>query len=128
MTQFYDTETCELEDPDGIHPFSLASKLNSKDFPFFHEIINMSPEERNKWLDSMDEEIRNLFNQGTFEFVKRKDAENEGKEIVKTTWAYQKRCQPSGEVYCYKSCLCICGDLQTGQYDNNKTFPLLSNG
>ena len=47
--------------------------------------MNMSPEEKNKWLDSMDEEICNLFNQGTFEFVKRKDAENKGKDIIKTT-------------------------------------------
>jgi len=46
FTQFYDTETCELMDPDGIHPFSLASKLNSEDFLSFCEIMNMSPKEK----------------------------------------------------------------------------------
>jgi len=60
--QFYDIDTCELVDPDGIHPFSLASKLNSEDVCSFQEIMNMSSEEINnsKWLDSMDKVKRHF--------------------------------------------------------------------
>jgi hypothetical protein len=122
FTRFFDDATCELLDPDGIHPFCLASKMSSEDFPTFKEILRQSPEERNKWLDSMDEEISQLYKQDTFEFVSRSEVEKQGEEIVKTTWAFRKKRKPSGEVYRYKSRLCVRGDLQKGEYSTNETF------
>ena len=121
FTTFYDEETMTILDADAIHPFALASKLHNEDFPSYQDIIRMPPEERNKWMDSMDEELQALYEFGTFEFIPRSEVE-EGEEIIKTTWAFRKKRKPSGEVYRYKSRLCVRGDLQNGNYDLNETF------
>ena len=41
FTHFFDAETCQLMDPDGLHPFCLASKLNADDYLSFREILHM---------------------------------------------------------------------------------------
>ena len=64
-----------LLDPDSaIHPFSMASKVESEDYPSFKEIMRMSLEERAKWLDSMDEEIQALFKTSACKFADHADA------------------------------------------------------
>jgi hypothetical protein len=120
--RFLSDDQCELLDPDGIHPFALASKLQNADFPSFQDIMRMKPEERDLWLESMDEEIKALFDQGTLEFARRTDVEASGEEIVKTTWAFRKKRKPSGELSRRKSRLCVRGDLQKGVYNTNETF------
>ena len=83
---YVDPTTKTLLDPDSaIHLFSMASQLESEDYPSFKEIMRMSPEERAKWLDSMDEEIQALFKTGACEFADRADVLKEQKEIVKST-------------------------------------------
>ena len=57
FTRFFDSETCELLDPDGLHPFCLASKLNADDYPSFKEILQMDRETQDKWFDAMDKEL-----------------------------------------------------------------------
>ena len=118
-----DAKTKELLNPDMIHPFSLASKLESEDYPSFKEILRMPPEERSKWFDSMDEEIQALFESGACEFVDRQEVLRKGKEIVKSTWAFRKKRRASGEVYRYKSRYCVRGDtMSTEQYTSNDKF------
>ena len=41
---------------------------------------------------------------------------------VPTTWAFCKKCHPSGEVYCFTAHMCMRGDLQCENYLNNETF------
>jgi hypothetical protein len=84
FTTFYNEETMELLDSNAIHPFALASKLHNEDFPSYKDILRMSPEERNKWMDSMDEELQALYEFGTFEFIPRSEVE-EGEQIVPVT-------------------------------------------
>ena len=49
---YVDPTTKTLLDPDSaIHPFSMASKIKSEDYPSFKEIMHMSPKEQAKWLD-----------------------------------------------------------------------------
>jgi len=63
FTRYFDHDTCELVDTDGLHPFALASKMNSADFPSLKEIFRMAPDERNLWFASMDDEFESLFKQ-----------------------------------------------------------------
>ena len=122
FTRFYDPETCELLDGDAIHPFALASKMHNEDFPTFREILRLSEEEKQKWMESMDEELKALYKFKTFEFVDRSEATDQGEDIIKCTWAFRKKRKPSGEVYRYKSRLCVRGDLQEGVFDSNETY------
>ena len=69
FTRFYDPETCELLDGDAIHPFALASKMHNEDFPTFREILRLPEEEKQKWMESMDEELKALYKFKMFEFV-----------------------------------------------------------
>ena len=86
-------------DPDGLHPFCLASKLNADDCPIFKEILHVDKQTQNQWFDAMDKELQDLFKSGTFELVSRDKALKQGEEIVPTTWAFWKKRHPSGEVY-----------------------------
>ena len=117
-------KTKELLDPDGIHPFALSSKMESEDYPSFKDILRMAPEERSKWFDSMDEEIRALFESGACELASKDEILRMKKEIVKSTWAFRKKRKPSGEVSRFKSRLCVRGDLQRDKdkYGPNETF------
>ena len=82
----------------------------------------MDKETRKKWFDAMDKELQDLSKSGTFKFVSRDEVLKQGKEIVPTTWAFWKKCHPSGEVYWFKACVCIHGDLQRKIFSNNETF------
>jgi hypothetical protein len=120
-----DGRTKEILDVDlAIHPFSLAAKMESDDFPGFREIMRMDLEERNRWLDSMDEELRVLFETRACELVKRSEVVERKKEIVKSTWAFRRKRKPSGEISKLKSRLCVRGDLQRDQakYGLSDTF------
>ena len=94
FTRFFNAKTCELMDPDGLHPFCLVFKLNADDHPSFKETLCMDKETWNKWFNAMDEELQDLFKSGTFEFVSWDEALKQGKE----TWAFWKKHHPSGEV------------------------------
>ena len=61
-----------------------------------------------------------MFKSRTFEFVSQDKVLKQGKEIVLTTWAFRKKHHPSGEVYCFKACMCVHGDLQCKNYLNNE--------
>ena len=56
------------------------------------------------------------------EFVSRDAVLKQGKDIVPIMWAFHKKCHPSGEVYHFKECMCVHGDLQRDNYSNNETF------
>ena len=122
FTCFFNSETCELLDPDGMHPFCLASKLNADAYPTFKEILQMDRDSCNKWFNAMDKELQELFMSGTFQFVSRDKVLNQGKEIVQTTWTFWKKCHPSGEVYRFKAHMCMYGDLQCKNFSNNEIF------
>ena len=122
---YMDQKTKEVLDPDSaIHPFSLASKMESEDYPTFKEIMRMDPKERDLWFDSMDEELKALFDSGACQFIDRAEVQRMKKEIVKTTWAYRIKRQPCGTAYQRKSRLCVRGDLQRDKdkYGLNETF------
>ena len=125
FTRYVDHRTKELLDPDAIHPLALSAKLESEDFPTYREILRMDPVERDKWFDSMDEELKVLFESGVTEFVDRSEVISMKKEIVKSTWAFRKKRAPgTGHVTKYKSRLCVRGDLQVDKdtYGPNQTF------
>ena len=120
-----DRKTQEILDPNAaFHPFALAAKVESEDYPTFKEILRMDPEERDKWFAAMDEEMQTLFGSGACEFVDREEVLRLKKEIVKSTWSQRKKRDPSGRVSRYKSRLCVRGDLQrdSSLYGPNETF------
>ena len=56
------------------------------------------------------------------EFVSQDAVLKQGKDIDSIMWAFHKKCHPSGEVYHFKECMCVHGDLQRDNYSNNETF------
>ena len=65
--------------------------MENEDYPTFHEILCMDPEERDKWFDSMDEEIKALFDSDACEFTDLEEALRLKPEIVKSTGAFRQK-------------------------------------
>ena len=62
-----------------------------------------------KWFNAMDKELKDLFKSRTFEFVSWDEVLKQGEDIVLTTWDFQKKCHPFGEVDQLKACMCVQG-------------------
>ena len=118
-----DPETLQLLDGD-IHPFAFAAKVQSEDFPTYHDILRMSGEERAKWIESMDVEMSDLVERDAFELVKRAEVIKAGHKVVKSMWAFRRKRKPDGSVSRYKARLVVRGDLQKQFYNftTNDTF------
>ena len=108
FAHFHDAEPCEPLDPDGLHPFCIASELNACNCLLFKEILCMG-KIQDKWFNAMDKELKDLFKSRTFEFVSWDEVLKQGEDIVLTTWDFQKKCHPSGEVDQLKACMCVQG-------------------
>ena len=109
FTCFFDAETCKPMDPDGLHPFCLASKLNADDYPSFKEILHVDKETCDAWFDAMEKELQDLFKSGT------------GQGNFSDNTGFWKKRHPSVEVYQFKARICVRGDLQRKKFSNNKT-------
>ena len=120
-----DQETLQLFDvKDAFHPFAFAAKVQSDDFPSYHDILRMTGEERLKWIESMDVEMSDLIERNAFELVPRSQVLQAGQKIVKSMWAFRRKRRPDGSVSRYKARLVVRGDLQKQFYNfsTNDTF------
>jgi hypothetical protein len=99
------------DEVDWIHPFTLGAKVSSTDTPTLREIQQMSPDEVDRWYDAMDIELQALRDKQTMIEINRCDVPN-GKQIVKSTWAFKRKRQPNGEIYKLKARFVVRGDLQ----------------
>jgi len=112
FTAQIDPETLELYDAqDAFHPFAFAAKLQSEDFPTYHDILRMDPIERAKWLEAMDKEIQDLIDQKCFDLVPRSEPIGKGEQVIKSMWALRRKRKPNGEISRYKARLVVRGDL-----------------
>jgi Reverse transcriptase (RNA-dependent DNA polymerase) len=71
----------------------------------------MSPGKVDCWYDSMEIELAALKAKNTMTEIHRKQVPA-GKQIVKSTWAFQKKRRPNGEIHRYKAHFVVRGDLQ----------------
>jgi hypothetical protein len=58
-------------------------------------------EEKTGWFASMDKELLALYSMDTYTIVAIATAT--GQEIVPTTWAFRRKCNPDGSFFKYKS-------------------------
>ena len=123
FTSQIDPETLRILDVEAaFHPFAFAAKIQSEDFPSCGDIIRMQGEERSKWMDAMDAEIRELGERKAFEFVPRSEPLKLKKQVVKSLWAFRRKRRPDGTISRYKARLVVRGDLQKGQFSSDETF------
>ena len=98
-------------DLDWIHPFTLAAKASSEDTPTLREIQRMSPAEIDLWYEAMDVELEALRSKDTMTEINRADVP-QGKQIIKSTWAFRRKRRPNGEIHKLKARFVVRGDLQ----------------
>jgi Reverse transcriptase (RNA-dependent DNA polymerase) len=108
-----------------MHPLAFAAKASSLDSPTLLEIQNMPSSEIDQWYEAMDIEIAALHNKKTMIEIPRSQVP-QGKQIVKSTWAFCRKRRPSGKVYKLKARFVVRGDLQVLD-DTQSTFsPVVS--
>ena len=123
FTSQVDPETLHVLDvEDAFHPFAFSAKIQSEDFPSCGDIIRMQGDERRKWMEAMDAEIKELTVRKAFEFVPREEPLKAKKQIVKSLWAFRRKRRPDGAVSRHKARSVVRGDLQKGQFSSNETF------
>ena len=105
-----------------MHPFTLAAKANTEDYPTLREVLRMPREEQDGWFDSMKEEMDSLLSKECFELVDRASVEADGHKIIPTTWALRMKRRPDGTPYRKKSRMCLRGDLQTDIISRNDVY------
>ena len=89
FTAQIDPETLELYDAqDAFHPFAFAAKLQSEDFPTYHDILRMEPIEQAKWLEAMDKEIQDVIDRKCFDLVPRSEPINKGEQVINQCGLY----------------------------------------
>ena len=123
FTSQIDPETLFVLDIEqAFHPFAFAAKIQSEDFPSYGDIIRMQGEERRKWMDAMDAEMKELAGRKAFEFVPREEPIKLKKQVVKSLWAFRRKRRPDGTISRCKARLVVRGDLQKGQFSASETF------
>ena len=80
----------------------------------------MTPDEIEQWYEAMDVELQALRDKQTMIEINRNDVP-QGKQIVKSTWAFKRKRRPNGEIYKLKARFVVRGDLQRLD-DNDSTF------
>lgn len=99
------------DEVEWIHPFTLGAKASSADTPTLREILQMPPDEIERWYEAMDVELQALHDKETMIEIDRCDVPT-GKQIIKSTWAFKRKRRPNGEIYKLKARFVVRGDLQ----------------
>jgi hypothetical protein len=75
----------------------------------------MRDDDRAKWMQAANDEIKALESKGTWVEVYADDAADN--KIIPGTWVFRRKRTPSGEVKKHKGRYCVRGDLQEGSFE-----------
>ena len=92
-------------------PRFKKKKGEDPDFPTHSQTL-LRPD-ADEWLESMKEEIKTLIEMNTWTVVPRAEAVRLGKKVIKSTWAFRQKRDPSSNPTRKKSRFCVRGDLQS---------------
>jgi hypothetical protein len=107
-----------------FHPFTLAAKASSADTPTLRDIQKLPPQEIDLWYDAMDLELEALRSKDTMIEIKRSDVP-QGKQIIKSTWAFRRKRRPNGEIHKLKARFVVRGDLQVLENSEGTYSPVV---
>jgi transposase InsO family protein len=95
--------------------YKVESKLSSE--PLTVEEA-LSRDDRDNWVEAMQEEYKCLMKNDTWELVKR----NDGQKIIPCKWVFKLKRDSKGDILKYKARLVAKGFTQTHGIDYNETF------
>ncbi len=96
----------------GMHPLAFAAKLNSADFPSYHEAMN-NLDEKEEWIKAMQAELAQLHKMDCWDVIDRTADMN----VLTSVWAFRKKRFPDGRVRKYKARFCVRGFEQKDGID-----------
>ena len=109
------TDDGEIND---IHPWALAASANPN-------ILSHSQAKRaddwEEFVKAMKEEVDRMLKNNIFKLVKRSVVPL-NQRILRSVWSHRRKTTPSGEVYRYRSRLCVDGSQQQHGIDYNETY------
>jgi Reverse transcriptase (RNA-dependent DNA polymerase) len=94
--------------------------------PEFHKAARSDPdtlsydeakrdsENWDSWSKAMQDEVKALESQGTWDEVPKSDAKD---KIIPGTWVFRRKRSPDGDIKKYKARFCVRGDLQEGVFE-----------
>ena len=110
-------------EPNELDPHLFAASSNPN-------ILNhrdaMKADDRDKFLQSMDDEMKNLLENGIYKLVPRSQVPA-GQRVLRAVWSHRRKQKPSGEVYRHRSRICADGRGQQYGIDYTETYaPVVS--
>ena len=106
----------------GLSPpyaYASAAKKNNPDIYTFDECMSAPEPERKEWMESMQKEIRELEEHGTWVEVDASEAAAAGCKVVPSLWTMRVKRSPAGTIIKKKSRNCIRGDLEEGDFQRS---------
>ena len=81
----------------------------------------MKVPDRDKFEDSMDDEMKNLTLNDIYDLVLRKDVPKRY-NILRAVWSHRRKTKPDGKIYRHKSRICLDGSQQQEGIDYFDTY------
>jgi hypothetical protein len=110
IAEFHTAETTGL-----IYPAAYKATAKSDPDTLTYDQAMAEPEDqRVKWIEAMEIEIKELESHTTWDEVNIQDAKT---KILPGTWVFRRKRTPDGEIRKYKARYCCRGDLEEGTGD-----------
>eukprot|EP00957_Ditylum_brightwellii_P009789 738384-Ditylum_brightwellii.AAC.1 len=81
----------------------------------------MRADDKDKFLQAMEEEIENMIGKDIFEVVPRSRVSTYQK-VLRVVWSHRRKTKPTGKVYRHRSRLCADCSRQPYGIDYNETY------
>ena len=81
----------------------------------------MKAHDKDKFEQEMESEIQRLIDKSTFDIVHLSKVPK-GKTILNSVWTFKRKTHPSGEIYRYRSRLCVDGSRQQHGVDFSNSY------
>ena len=82
------------------------------------EVMNLAPDERERWLKAAQDELQSLIENGTFELVQLPP----GRKAIGSRWVFRVKRNADGSIERHKGRLVAKGFSQHPGFDYNETF------
>ena len=121
LSHHADVNMLEGDQMNDVHPLVFAASGQGPNPNILNHGEAMAAVDKDKFDESMNEEMVKLYDNGIYEIVKKCEVP-ELKSILRAVWSHMRKTTPDGKVYRHRSRICADGSTQKHGIDYNETY------